>query len=638
MGPPSPDASLTQLNARLVAVTGPLAGEVVPLRSPAATIGRDASNAIAVPDGALSRTHCSLSEAAGRWCVHDLKSFNGTFVNGAQVEACELRDGDRVTVGESTFLFFAAHDAVTTTISDAPTQVVTRMAVDQTALSTSHDASSTASRRERDLQTLIDISMQINSVRTEDMLARELVERLATTTNADQAALLTIGEDGAPAVVHARHADPGPLPISRTVLREAIDGRVALLTRDVATSDRLHDAISIVRAGLRSIICAPILLCGRILGALYLTTTHATRTFDDEDLALVTAVANMAGPALETVQRLAWLEREADRLIEDARIDQHIVGRSRAMKPVFELTAKLARTDATSVLITGETGTGKELVARAIHLNSARAKRPFVAINCATLSESLLESELFGHERGAFTGAVAQKKGKFEIADGGTVFLDEVGELAPALQSKLLRALQEREFDRVGGTRPVRVDVRVISATNRPLADAVAAGRFRHDLLYRLNVVELRMPRLRDRPEDIPLLANHFVQRFARKAARPVRGIAPDALRLLIGHEWPGNVRELENTIERAIVLGASDYVLVDDLPETLLERQPPVASDDRRFHAVVRHAKERAIIDAFREAHHCYADAARLLGLNPNYLHRLIRNLDLKSVLEQER
>jgi transcriptional regulator with PAS, ATPase and Fis domain len=289
------------------------------------------------------------------------------------------------------------------------------------------------------------------------------------------------------------------------------------------------------------------------------------------------------------------------------------------------------------VLITGETGTGKELVARAIHFNGPRAKRPFVAINCAALTETLLETELFGHERGAFTGAVAQKKGKLEIADGGTVFLDEVGELVPALQSKLLRALELREFERVGGTRPVRVDIRVISATNRSLSEAVAAGHFRSDLFHRLHVVEVHVPALRDRREDIAALASHFVERFARKAVRPVRGIAPEALKYLTAYDWPGNVRELQNTIERAIVLGASDHITRDDLPDSLLQLPVSSGAERPRFHEAVRQAKVDVIVEAFREARRSYTEAARLLGLHPNYLHRLIRALDMKSILEPE-
>lgn len=234
------------------------------------------------------------------------------------------------------------------------------------------------------------------------------------------------------------------------------------------------------------------------------------------------------------------------------------------MQRVYHFIGKVAPTDAT-VLINGESGTGKELAARAIHRNSKRAQKAFVAVNCAALTESLLESELFGHERGAFTGAIAQKKGRLEIASGGTVFLDEIGELTPALQVKLLRVLQEREFERVGGTVTIKADVRVIAATNKNLEDAMATNQFRHDLFYRLNVVSLEMPPLRARREDILLLASYFVEKYATMCNRKLKGISPDARTSLLGYEWPGNVRELENTIERAVVLGTTEFILTED-------------------------------------------------------------------------
>jgi transcriptional regulator with GAF, ATPase, and Fis domain len=241
-----------------------------------------------------------------------------------------------------------------------------------------------------------------------------------------------------------------------------------------------------------------------------------------------------------------------------------MVGEGEAMQRVYHFIGKVAPTDAT-VLINGESGTGKELAARAIHRNSKRAQKPFVAVNCAALTESLLESELFGHERGAFTGAIAQKKGRLEIANGGTLFLDEIGELSPALQVKLLRVLQEREFERVGGTVTIKADVRVIAATNKNLEAAMAANQFRHDLFYRLNVVSLEMPPLRTRREDILLLASYFVEKYATVCNRKLKGISPDARTALLAYEWPGNVRELENTIERAVVLGATDFILTKD-------------------------------------------------------------------------
>jgi two-component system, NtrC family, response regulator HydG len=386
---------------------------------------------------------------------------------------------------------------------------------------------------------------------------------------------------------------------------------------------------------MRSILCVPMVVRDRALGALYLTTSRAD-TFDAEHLEFATAVANVAAVALDNVRHVAWLQRERARLQQDLEVEHSLVGTSAAMRRVYELVAKVAKSDAT-VLITGETGTGKELVARAVHFNGARGKRPFVAINCAALTETLLETELFGHERGAFTGAVAQKKGKLEMADGGTLFLDEVGELAQSLQSKLLRAVQLREFERVGGTRPVRIDVRFIAATNRSLQEDVAAGRFRRDLYHRLHVVEIHMAPLRERREDIAGLTSHFVERFARKSVRPIRGISPEALKYLMAYDWPGNIRELENTIERAVVLGTADHIMRDDLPDALLQL-PTSAADSSKFHDAIRRTKIDLVLAAFHDAHRSYTEAARLLGLHPNYLHRLIRNLGMKSMLEAER
>src|SRR6185369_17240340 len=268
---------------------------------------------------------------------------------------------------------------------------------------------------------------------------------------------------------------------------------------------------------------------------------------------------------------------------------------------------------------------------------SRRANRPFVAINCAALTEPLLESELFGHERGAFTGAVAQKKGKIEIADGGTLFLDEIGELALPLQAKLLRVLQEREFDRVGGNRPIRVDIRLIAASNRNLDEAVKANLFRQDLFFRLNVLAVTLPPLRERREDIALLATYFVQKYAVQAGRAVTGITPEAHALLKNYDWPGNVRELQNALERAVVLGSSNHIRPEDLPEALVESHDlnqPADADALRYHDVVNTVKRDLIIRAIEQADGNFTEAAKLLDLHPNYLHRLVRNMDLRKDL----
>jgi Nif-specific regulatory protein len=348
----------------------------------------------------------------------------------------------------------------------------------------------------------------------------------------------------------------------------------------------------------------------------------------------LSAIASLASAALETVRDMERLQTENALLREWLEPPESgIVGDGPATRKVLEMVARVAPRE-TSVLILGESGTGKELVARALHAGSPRASRPFVAINCAALTETLLESELFGHEKGAFTGAVAQKKGKLELAEGGTVFLDEAGEMTPQLQAKLLRVLQQREFERVGGTKTLRLDVRLIAATNRDLAAEVKRGAFREDLYHRLNVVAIRVPPLRDRVEDIPALARHFLERASVRCGRRVTGISPDAERYLVNYSWPGNIRELENAIERAVVLGQSDVVLPEDLPETVMDAAPS-ADSDGALQSSVSDAKRKLILDAWREAGGDHNRAAEILKVHPNSLRRLIRNLGLRGILD---
>ena len=330
------------------------------------------------------------------------------------------------------------------------------------------------------------------------------------------------------------------------------------------------------------------------------------------------------------------LESENQRLLADVNIDHNMIGESGPMQRVYHFISKVAPTDS-NVLITGESGTGKELAARAIHRNSKRVQKPFVAVNCAALTESLLESELFGHEKGAFTGALTQKKGRLEIAEGGTLFLDEIGELSSALQVKLLRVLQEREFERVGGTQTIKIDIRLIAATNRNLEEAIEAGEFRQDLYYRLNVVSFELPALRDRREDIPLLANYFADKYSVKCNRKLRGLSPEARARLSAYDWPGNVRELENAMERALVLGTTDLILPEDLPEALLESESTrTAASATSYHDAVAQTKKQIILTAMEKAKGNYTEAAKLLGVHPNYLHRLVRNLNLKDQIKQ--
>jgi Nif-specific regulatory protein len=313
-----------------------------------------------------------------------------------------------------------------------------------------------------------------------------------------------------------------------------------------------------------------------------------------------------------------------------------MVGQSPRMRQVYQFIEKVAPSDST-VLIHGESGTGKELAARAIHKNSQRKDQPFMALNCAALTETLLESELFGHEKGAFTSAICQKKGLLEVAEGGSVFLDEVGELSLTLQAKLLRVLQEREFVRVGGTRPIKLNVRFLAATNKDLQNAVRENAFRADLFHRLNVISFTLPTLREHPDDIPLLAEYFAARYAKRCNRDVKGISAEARACLAQYDWPGNVRELENAMERAVVIGSSSFILPEDLPETLLESSPASTGAPAQYHDAVRNLKKQLILSAFEQSGGSITEAAKLLGLNPNYLHRLIRNLDIRLALKKD-
>src|ERR1700751_1782761 len=314
-----------------------------------------------------------------------------------------------------------------------------------------------------------------------------------------------------------------PVQVSQTILKRVITERLAVLCDDVPSNEMFREVESLLEPRMRSVLVVPLEVQEKLLGLLYLDTSSQRARFDSGLLQLVTTLGNITALAIENARHLEKLGGENRRLHEELNLHHSMIGESKAMHDVYAFVSRVAGRDST-VMISGESGTGKELVAQAVHMNSARAEKPFVAINCAAITETLLESELFGHERGAFTGAVAHKKGKLEMSEGGTVFLDEIGELAVPMQDKLLRVLQEREFERVGGTRPIKLDVRLIAATNRDLKEASRIGSFRSDLYYRLNVVSLQMPALRERREDIALLAAFFAGQHGEKVKRKIAG------------------------------------------------------------------------------------------------------------------
>jgi len=417
--------------------------------------------------------------------------------------------------------------------------------------------------------------------------------------------------------------------LGRYSLGEGVTGRVVQTGQPAVIPHIADEPQFLDRTGARrsldedtSFICVPIKLGNEVIGALSADRPFPGHGELSNDVRLLTIVASMIAQAVRVRQAA---EEERQRLLdENARLQEelkerfrpaNIIGNSKAMQEVYDLIAQVARSNA-SVLLGGESGTGKELVAHAIHYNSRRADKPFVRVHCGALPETVIESELFGHEKGAFTGAIAQRKGRFEMAHAGTIFLDEIGDISPSTQIKLLRVLQEREFERVGGTDTLRVDVRLIAATNRNLEEMIAQGKFREDLYYRLNVFPIRVPPLRERKTDILLLADHFVGRYSKANHKTVSRISTPAIDMLMAYHWPGNVRELENCIERAVLLAEGDVIQAHHLPPTLQMPVPSRLASRGTLEATLDAIERDMLVDALKAARGNRARAARALGL----------------------
>jgi transcriptional regulator with GAF, ATPase, and Fis domain len=633
------------VNAKLLGISGPLRGVSVPV-SGEVSIGRDSSNQLWTHDPALSRRHCQICAQGESFAIRDLGSRNGTLVNGVPVRESQiLRHEDEICVGDSVLLFQGQEAAERSAVEVSETADLSGETVvlrEKESIFLHPDLAveslGKTPRLAHDLQILLTIATGIGRIRDRESLEWQLLGMVLDLVPADRGAILHFGEDPqnfSSAVGWDRVRGPQyPVRVSRSVVQRVVQERAGLLINDAGAENSLRAPSRSSDPVVRSLLCVPLQVSHEIVGAIYLDSQNPGHRFEEQHLQLMTAVAAMAGMALHNLRHLEELEEENRDLRRQVLVEHNMVGASPRMQEVYEFIRRVAPS-ASTVLIEGESGTGKELVARAIHRNSPRAERVFVAINCAAITESLLESELFGHEKGAFTGATERKKGKIEVADGGTLFLDEIGELAPALQAKLLRVLQERELEHVGGTKPIRVDVRFIAATNRRLLDAVEAGSFRRDLYYRLNVISLTMPSLRDRREDVQALAEYFLTRAARKSGVRAKALSPEARQCLLNYDWPGNVRELENAMERAIILGTSDTVLPDDLPEAIVESGVPGGSAAASFHESVKERKRQVILQTLQQAGGNYIEAARLLNLHPNSLLRLIRNLDLKGAVK---
>ncbi|HKO12681.1 MAG TPA: sigma 54-interacting transcriptional regulator [Acidobacteriaceae bacterium] len=603
--------------ARLVAISGPLASSVHELRDGEIAIGRDPANDLCLPDRIVSRRHCRIRQVDDGYELADLDSHNGTFINGVPVRSKSIGHGDRIRVGHSELVFMVhSEENAMAALADDDTRMLSRpVRLEAEAMRWSGVE---VGRMARDLAALFRISNVISEVRDLDALRRELLQLIFEVAPAEQGVIVMMGGEDEPESVTTYGRDGGEPRIS--VPRELVHR--ALWEKTGMLADREEGG----RPG--NVLCMPLVGAEHALGAVYLVSLAGV-TFTEDDIHLLSPICRIAAVTLESRLAMEALRRQNQEMSEEIHATQ-MVGESRRVAAVKDFIARVAPGDST-VLIRGESGTGKELVARAIHQRSPRAERPFLAINCAAIPEALLESELFGHERGAFTGAANTRKGKLEVVEDGTLFLDEIGEMAPLLQAKLLRVLQEKEFERLGGTRPLNFRARVVAATNRDLEAAIKAGEFRQDLYYRLNVVSVTVPPLRERREDIPLLALFFANKYAARCKRPFTGVSAEARKLLLNYSWPGNIRELENAIEHAMVLGVTENLLPEDLPSAVLEGQAEPL-DGSSYHAVVNRAKRELIADALEKTQNRYPEAARMLGIHPKYLHRLARNLGIKG------
>ena len=644
----------------------------------AVTIGRAPTNQIVIKDERCSRCHAEIFFSEDQWILRDLDSRNGTVIGPARVRGDHLLEaGEIIRIGQSQLRF--VHDlskAFTETNNPevGSTDVINDetfsgpMSIDDSSVLSIHEPATITHRRgqtkflephEPDETALPKLGRAAASL---CRLAFELAQAPDIITIADLA-LAGLFEatqvDAGAVLVLPRHYEGDPiagdlemvaartdslLPYHRvssvlaaTVLREG----EAVLARNVMGDSTLgsRDSKGVVDA--TSVICAPIRRGKRLLGLLHMYSTNDERVPDPDDLEFTLAVADTVAVALDNLSRrqelaenLNQIRDENLQLREQLGVQSEIVGGSIAMAKVAQEIARAAPSRAT-VLIRGESGVGKELVARAAHYSSPRRKGPFVCLNCAALSRSLLASELFGHEQGAFTGATQRKIGKFEASHGGTLMLDEIGEMSPAIQAKFLRVLEGHPFERVGGTETVKVDVRVIAATNRDLERDVSEGRFRRDLYFRLRVLEILVPPLRKRADDIPELAHYFLQRFNAETGRKLRGYTPQAMELMRKYRWPGNVRELKNVVERAVVLARGEFIEQDDLTlsqlstagdtgDLLLQQQPAFRP------ASLADMERQHILATLVSTNWNKSQTAALLGIERTTLDRKIRRYEL--------
>ena len=673
------------MNAYLIIRDGTKWADVVGLvPGESVTMGRSPTNTVVVKDERCSRNHAEVFHTQGLWKIRDLDSRNGTLVSGERLSSDHaLEPGDILQIGNSHLAYV---EDLTQAFPETGSLLKASRSVDQaqdgTATATDQAASifeafepTTITHRKDQSRFLDEPSIEdtdesfpkvgraaaklcrlaFELAKSTDVvsLANVALSGLFEGTHVDAGALLLRVRDasgqrnGEELEVIASRSDGdhgyhrvSPF-LSSTVLR---DGQ-AVMARNVMDDSNLGNRDSRGEILATSVICAPVRMGGKNHGIVHLYTTSVDLTTDPEDLEFTLAVADTVGVALDNLKKrqelaenLNQVQTENLNLREQLGAQSEIVGSSEVMLHVSQQIARVAPSRAT-VLIRGESGVGKELVARAVHFSSPRVKAPFVCLNCAALSETLLESELFGHEKGSFTGATERQMGKFEQSDKGTLMLDEIGEMSSGIQAKFLRVLEGHPFERVGGSEQIKVDVRVIAATNRDLEKDVAEGKFRRDLYFRLHVLEIFVPGLRKRPEDIPELADFFLRRFAHETGSKLKGFTPRAMEEMLRYRWPGNVREMKNVIERAVVLAGGEYVDHEDLVlsslKTAGDTEPGsmVMSGTREFEPTSLAEMESEHIRRTLDATGWNKSrAASILGIERSTLDRKIRRYEIKA------
>lgn len=633
-------------------------------------IGRAPTNHIVIKSERCSREHAEVYQGGEGWTIRDLGSRNGTYVGSERItDDVPLEQDDVVRIGGAQLKFVhdvskafpetasriegAGHTSDSegrSVLDDEPTHITHRAGQTKFLSPKEVAESEGVPKVGRAATALCRLAFDLAQLPDINGLAKQALAGLFNEVHVDSGALLLLPDDlkgepeGLDLEIIASRTDIEDRYhrlssfLGTTVLREG----EAVLARNVIEDSVLGGRDSQGEIHATSVICAPIRRGGRVLGLIHLYSTRMDVAPDPDDLEFTLAVAETIGVALDNLKRreqlaenLSHVQVENVQLRERLGVESEIVGSSQAMQRVGQEISRAAPSRAT-VLVRGESGVGKELVARAVHYASPRAKQPFVCLNCAALSETLLESELFGHEKGSFTGATERKIGKFEAAHQGTLMLDEIGEMSPSIQAKFLRVLEGHPFERVGGSQPVKVDVRVIAATNRDLEKEVAEGNFRRDLYFRLHVVEIYVPPLRKRPDDVPELASFFLQKYNEETGRRIRGFTPAALEAMRRYRWPGNVREMKNVIERAVVLTREDTIDIDDLTLSSLSTagdtvDPAISVNQNEYEPrSLSEMEEIHIKSTLNATGWNKSRAASILGIERSTLDRKIRRYEL--------